>query len=384
MKKKYCVYTCITGDYDGLKELKIKEKDIDYYCFTNNKKLQSKTWKVIYIDNNDMDDITLARKIKILGNDDLFKDYEFNIWIDACITIEKNLTEWLDNKINKHNINILMYKHNERNCIYDEAIECFRVRKETKKNVVKLINFLEKEKMPKNYGLYSTGIIVRNNNSLVKETMKIWFSILEKYSRRDQLSFTYALYKTGLKVKPLGNNLFKSDVFTWNNHKKLIKNNKIRVYYDDNNFDISKVEDYLFKETNNIISIEIIKDTNKLMIDLSNMKNMFLINYKTSSKVNFTLENYYKVGNYTILNDNSILSMIGNFKKKDIIKIELNMRKLNEEEIIDILKYSSEIELKLNEQVKENETLKNNYNTIINSKGWKILEKLRNIKHIKK
>jgi len=47
--KKVCVYTCITGDYDNLKEIKNKEKNIDYYCFTNNKNIKSNTWKVEYI-----------------------------------------------------------------------------------------------------------------------------------------------------------------------------------------------------------------------------------------------------------------------------------------------------------------------------------------------
>ena len=46
---KICVYTCITGDYDNLIEIKNKEKNIDYYCFTNNKSIKSNTWNVIYI-----------------------------------------------------------------------------------------------------------------------------------------------------------------------------------------------------------------------------------------------------------------------------------------------------------------------------------------------
>ena len=55
MNKKICVYTCITGDYDNLHEIKKKEKDIDYYLFTNNKNIKSKTWKVIYIENEELD-----------------------------------------------------------------------------------------------------------------------------------------------------------------------------------------------------------------------------------------------------------------------------------------------------------------------------------------
>ena len=41
MKNKICVYTCITGDYDELKDIKYVDKDYDYICFTNNKKIKS-------------------------------------------------------------------------------------------------------------------------------------------------------------------------------------------------------------------------------------------------------------------------------------------------------------------------------------------------------
>ena len=50
-KNKICVYTCITGDYDNPKEIPKLEKGIDYYCFTNNKKIKSNTWNVIYIND---------------------------------------------------------------------------------------------------------------------------------------------------------------------------------------------------------------------------------------------------------------------------------------------------------------------------------------------
>ena len=49
MSKKLCVYTCITGDYDDLHEIEKPEKGVDYYCFTNNKNLKSKTWKIVQI-----------------------------------------------------------------------------------------------------------------------------------------------------------------------------------------------------------------------------------------------------------------------------------------------------------------------------------------------
>ena len=66
--EKICVYTCIAGDYDDLNEVLVKEEGIDYICFTNNKKIKSKTWKVIYVENGNLDNCHLARKLKMIGH----------------------------------------------------------------------------------------------------------------------------------------------------------------------------------------------------------------------------------------------------------------------------------------------------------------------------
>ena len=78
---KICVYTCITGNYDNLIEIN-KEKGIDYLCFTNNKKIKSKSWKIIYIEDKKLTNVELARKVKILGNE-ITNKYDITIWKDG-------------------------------------------------------------------------------------------------------------------------------------------------------------------------------------------------------------------------------------------------------------------------------------------------------------
>ena len=59
---KLCVYTCITGSYDKVCEIKVKEAGVDYYLFTNNKKITSKTWNVVYVEDKSISDQLLSRK----------------------------------------------------------------------------------------------------------------------------------------------------------------------------------------------------------------------------------------------------------------------------------------------------------------------------------
>ena len=72
--EKICVYTCITGNYDQVVEFPdLKEDNIAYYLFTNNKSIKSSFWNVVYINDAELDNIRLARKIKILGHSVLNK-----------------------------------------------------------------------------------------------------------------------------------------------------------------------------------------------------------------------------------------------------------------------------------------------------------------------
>ena len=52
MQNKYIVYTALFGKYDKLLEIPRMNKHIDYVCFTNDKDLTSKTWDIIYVNDD--------------------------------------------------------------------------------------------------------------------------------------------------------------------------------------------------------------------------------------------------------------------------------------------------------------------------------------------
>ena len=91
---KICVYTCITGGYDDIQEIKNKEEGIDYYCFTNNPNIKSDTWKVIRIEDETLENITLARKTKILGND-IVNKYDIALWMDGSTSFKKPIKDFI-------------------------------------------------------------------------------------------------------------------------------------------------------------------------------------------------------------------------------------------------------------------------------------------------
>lgn len=197
MKKKV-IYTCITGDYDDLIKHKYVNSDYDYVCFTDNKTLlksKIKPWKILPLKYKESDKIRNARWHKTHPHI-LFPEYDISFWVDASIDI---LTNKLFNKFEDSSLELMTIIYNERNCIFQEcdAVEYFKY--DSTKSINRIREFLKSSKMPKNFGLAETGIMFRRHN--IPQIIKInedWWNMIKKYSHRDQLSFTYVLWKNGV------------------------------------------------------------------------------------------------------------------------------------------------------------------------------------------
>lgn len=198
---KIMVYTAITGDYDTLKEIKYIDKEIDYYCFTNNPTIKSKTWKIVPLENPELlDFVRLERKIKILGCEEIFKNYDLAIYMDANIELRKPVSEFIKNECDLKNYDFFSIIHSDRDCIYEEAKVCIEWKKDDKKIIEEEMTFLKKEKFPKHYGLTANNFFAfKTNNAKIKKIQNCWWNMVKRYSRRDQLSFMYSLWKNKYK-----------------------------------------------------------------------------------------------------------------------------------------------------------------------------------------
>ena len=188
--KKVC-YTCITGDYDKLHRF-VPTEGWDYICFTDNPKIHSTQWTIALIQNPwGLDPIRLARRVKILHYQYL-QGYDLSLWVDGNYKIL--------GKIDYERL--IFMRHQQRQCIYEEAKACIRLKKDDVHIIKNQMNFYKKNGIPENSGLINSGIICRPiNNERVNRFMDLWFYEVLSHSRRDQLSFNYILWKYGL-IKP--------------------------------------------------------------------------------------------------------------------------------------------------------------------------------------
>ena len=206
---RIAVYTSIFGGYDNLIDEQFQMDGVDYICFTD-RDIESKTWKVvkstpIYNDSN-----RNAKKYKVLPHRYL-NDYDWSVWIDGNIKIISDIRLLCKGDLYKLYDHMLVGEYDRRNCIYDEAQTILNFGKinserypekgiknwkDNPKLIVDQMNRYLSEGYPKQNGLSTTPIMVRNHmDDNVINHNEDWWSEIKHNSKRDQLSFNYIAWK---------------------------------------------------------------------------------------------------------------------------------------------------------------------------------------------
>lgn len=184
--KRIAIYTALTGDYDNVNELLYKETDIDYFLFTNNERLQSKTWQVVYV-KSDLDNVLLCREIKMLPHKYLGEKYDASIYIDANAVIYGELSQ-LINYLN-NNVSFAVTKHSARDSVRDEIDAIIQMKKMNYGVTMAQYNRYLTDGFMDNIGLAECGILVRRHNEIeLRCVMEAWWKEFQNGIRRDQIS----------------------------------------------------------------------------------------------------------------------------------------------------------------------------------------------------
>lgn len=223
-KAEVVIYTAFTENYDNLINHTYISKNFDYVCFTDKKIKKPGIWETKKITHKEPDPNRIAKAYKILPHKYLSK-YKYSIWIDSSINITSDKLEKRVNELIKWNKKLSIHAHSERNCVYQEARVCIDLQKDDPSKILKEVAYLKKQKYPINNGLHENNIIFReHNNPMIIKLMEDWWWMIENFSRRDQLSFDFVLWKSKLKCTPLfpQNAKFMTDDFDYREHNTKI------------------------------------------------------------------------------------------------------------------------------------------------------------------
>ncbi len=294
--------------------------------------------------------------------------------MDGAISFKKKIKDFINTYLGE-NDKLVAFKHSERENIYEEALACYRFGRETKEKIKKVLSFYKKEKYPDDNGLIeSTVYIKRPKDKLVMETMKLWFDMIVNYSHRDQLSFNYCIYKTGLKVKWINESVFANDWFDWISHTTNREIKKYRVYFgneDDYNINYDIQGDYKVDNNKYIIDVKIPCDTNTIKVEVSKSPYIIYKNIKVKGlKNNIQVKNtMYYYDETVFFNNQQFIFISGEFKKNNRFHFEIELYKMDIYLFTEYLRKENENQLKTiniyQHKLKELEKEINNKNSLL-------------------
>lgn len=212
---KLC-FTAIIGDYDRLKEPQVITPGWEYVCFTD-QKIISKNWKIQRASSFEIATIKTAREIKI-KQPDYYMDCEESIWFDASFLIRGDLNKLIRPAVD---FDGMVLRHPHRSSLLQESMAVTQLGKDRDETVKAQMQKYKDEGFEQTTPLVATGILYRKNNERTQKFSEAWWEEVKNHSHRDQLSFNYALQKTGARFLVSSMNIYdKSNHFFFlNKHK---------------------------------------------------------------------------------------------------------------------------------------------------------------------
>lgn len=193
---KLVIYTVITGKYDELRQPKCIDQRFTYICFSNELGDQKiGVWHIMSIPLIVTDKQRLSRYPKVKPHE-LLSEFDFSIYMDANLVIaESSFYKNIFLLINQNQI-LAGVKNGWRDCLYEEGYRCILSKLDTPSKIIDEMRFIKSEGFPDKYGMYEANVIFRNHhNEKVIEQCIMWWDMLQKHAKRDQLCFSYTLWK---------------------------------------------------------------------------------------------------------------------------------------------------------------------------------------------
>lgn len=142
------------------------------------------------------------RYCKMHGKD-IFPEYRYSIYCDGNIKVRHSLAHYVRFL---GTTGLAIHKSRSCDCVYEEGMILTWNGRVKKKNIIKMMEKYYKEGMPRRFGSYECGLIVRDHyNYFGNELMENWYNYyMQSECKRDQLVLPYLIWKYGMKIGDIG------------------------------------------------------------------------------------------------------------------------------------------------------------------------------------
>jgi len=219
------VITSIYGDFDVPKVQPPQTVDAEWILVTD-REVEAPGWKVVVEPRPHMHPCLAAKVAKCVPS--LYTGASTTVWMDGSLQLlrEDSLEQIIAGSEGQ---SIAQIEHPARDCIYDEAEFCVPIPKYAGQPMIQQVDHYRKLGHPAHWGLYATGLIVRNSqDSLdrlstmtpeedeeVKTVGQEWLIEQMRWSFQDQLSEVFLLRQYAVPMTVLPFPLHGSGLFEW-------------------------------------------------------------------------------------------------------------------------------------------------------------------------
>ncbi len=203
MSNKIAILTALSGTREKLHDPKTVFSNADYFAFVDTPQ-EAKSWQqkpLLHFSNDSKYAGRRNAKIYKIMPHLFLPDYQFYFWVDVSHEVIMNPDLIIENYMKDSEIAV--FKHTQRNCAYNEAVVINDLGYDHKDNVDRQIAFYRSQGFPDNYGLYELPVSIRKNTPQTQLFNLMWWDQISRYSSRDQISFPFCLWKTGIVPKIL-------------------------------------------------------------------------------------------------------------------------------------------------------------------------------------
>ena len=233
-KERIAVYTCVTGKYDKIGFCPSSEEGVDFICLTNRPHGPPADWQTRKLQSpprlgNGHD---ISRYHKIFPHH-VLPEYRYSVYLDGNIGFTGSFVGAVE-KIRSTSVSLAAFRHPDRRSLREESEACHLQRKfdgyDSRRREWQLRAY-EDEGMRLDEPIAANYFLVRDRaHPLFDQSMSLWWSQLFEFTKRDQLSLAYVLWKTGLPWAFLDETLgADANLLTRMSHRKTRRTRAARI-----------------------------------------------------------------------------------------------------------------------------------------------------------
>ena len=194
--KRLAVYTAIFGARDPIR-LPPADADFDFFAFTDQPHEDPRVFQYPAGLPVAGDIVRSARMVKILPARYL-PGYRYSLWIDGSIALKTGKLNALVDEYLTATAPLATFRHPTRTCAYQEATVCLYSRLDDLELIRGQAKAYRDSGFLDDVGLAETGVVLRDH-AFVGAFSEDWWAQVSCWSRRDQISFPFSAWRTGLQ-----------------------------------------------------------------------------------------------------------------------------------------------------------------------------------------